>query len=101
VLRIGTWGGTNRDALQEAVAKAFEGGAAARSEWRDRQPADTFARSPPPAGPATRPMDAFEIIGSLVPESPAATCWQSSTTPTCRTPRELTAAQRQPTLVAT
>jgi putative spermidine/putrescine transport system substrate-binding protein len=67
VLRIGTWGGTNRDALQDAVGKNFEalGG---KIEWVIGSPQDNFAKIAAARGRGEPPMDAFEIIGSLVPE---------------------------------
>jgi putative spermidine/putrescine transport system substrate-binding protein len=67
VLRIGTWGGTNRDALQEAVGKVFEarGG---KIEWVIGSPQDNFAKIVASRGHGEPPMDAFEILGSMVPE---------------------------------
>lgn len=65
-VRIGTWGGTNRDALKEHAASEMEkrGG---RVEFVIGSPQDNFAKIVAARGRDV-PMDAFEILGSMVPE---------------------------------
>ena len=100
VLRIGTWGGTNRDALQDAVGKAFEarGG---KIEWVIGSPQDNFAKIAAARGHGDPPMDAFEIIGSLVPEVTGRDMLAKLDYGNLPNAKDLTAAQRQPTMVAT
>lgn len=65
-LRVGTWGGTNRDALKEHAAVELEkrGG---KVEFVIGSPQDNFAKIVAARGRDV-PMDAFEILGSLLPE---------------------------------
>lgn len=65
-LRIGTWGGTNRDALKEHAAIELEK-RGARVEFVIGSPQDNFAKIVAARGRDV-PMDAFEILGSLLPE---------------------------------
>jgi putative spermidine/putrescine transport system substrate-binding protein len=66
-LRIGTFGGTNADAIRAAVADTFTA-AGAKLEFVIGSPQDNMAKVIAANGHGDPPMDAFEILGAMVPE---------------------------------
>ena len=65
-VRVGTWGGTNRDAQKEHAAVELEK-LGAKVEFVVGSPQDNFAKIIAARGRDV-PMDTFEILGSMLPE---------------------------------
>jgi len=65
-LRVGTWGGTNRDAQKETAAVELEK-LGAKVDYVIGSPQDNFAKIIAARGRDV-PMDTFEILGSMLPE---------------------------------
>ena len=66
-LRIGTFGGTNADAIREAVGARFAA-AGAKLDFVIGSPQDNMAKVIAARGRGEPPMDAFEILGAMVPQ---------------------------------
>ncbi len=98
-LRIGTWGGTNRDALKEHAAADLEA-LGAKVEFVIGSPQENFARIVAARG-REAPMDAFEILGSMVPEINGRGMLQPLDPANIPNARLIGANLLQPTMVAT
>ena len=98
-LRIGTFGGTNADAIRAAVGDAFVA-AGAKLEFVIGSPQDNMAKVLAARGHGDPPMDAFEILGAMVPEVLALKLLADLDYNLIPNAQALTEAQRQAELVA-
>jgi putative spermidine/putrescine transport system substrate-binding protein len=99
-VRIGTFGGTNADTIREAVTPAFEA-AGAKLEFVIGSPQDNMAKVIAAArGHAEPPMDAFEILGAMVPQIEALKLLQDLDYSLLPNAQALEPSQRQKQLVA-
>lgn len=99
-LRIGTFGGINADAIREAVAGRFAA-AGAKLEFVFGSPQDNMAKIIAALrGRGEPPMDAFEILGAMVPQVTALNLLEPLDYATIPNAAALEPAQRQPKFVA-
>jgi putative spermidine/putrescine transport system substrate-binding protein len=98
-LRIGTFGGTNADAIRAAVGDAFTA-AGAKLEFVTGSPQDNMAKVIAAKGHGDPPMDAFEILGAMVPQVMALKLLGDLDYGLIPNAQALMPAQRQPQLVA-
>ena len=98
-LRIGTFGGTNADAIRAAVGDTFAT-AGARLEFVIGSPQDNMAKVIAANGHGDPPMDAFEILGAMVPELLALKLLADLDYSLIPNAQALAPAQRQARLVA-
>ena len=66
-LRIGTFGGSNAEAIRAAVGDSFAA-AGAQLDFVIGSPQDNMAKVLAARGRGEPPMDAFEILGAMVPQ---------------------------------
>ena len=97
-LRIGTFGGTNADAIRAAVGDTFAA-AGAKLELVTGSPQDNMAKVIA-ARRGEPPMDAFEILGAMVPQVTALNLLMDLDYSLIPNAAALPQAQRQPKLVA-
>lgn len=99
-VRIGTFGGINADTIREAVGPAFDA-AGAKLEFVVGSPQDNMAKVIAAArGRAEPPMDAFEILGAMVPQVEALKLLQDLDYSLLPNAAVLAPTQRQKQLVA-
>jgi putative spermidine/putrescine transport system substrate-binding protein len=98
-LRIGTFGGTNAEAIRAAVGDAFTQ-AGAKLEFVIGSPQDNMAKVIAARGHGEPPMDAFEILGAMVPQVAALNLLADLDYSLIPNAAALDPAQRQPRLVA-
>jgi putative spermidine/putrescine transport system substrate-binding protein len=98
-LRIGTFGGTNADAIRSAVGDAFAA-AGAKLEFVTGSPQDNMAKVLAARGHGEPPMDAFEILGAMAPQVLALNLLEDLDYGLLPNAKALEAGQRQPKLVA-
>jgi putative spermidine/putrescine transport system substrate-binding protein len=98
-LRIGTFGGTNADAIRGAVGDKFAA-AGAKLEFVIGSPQDNMAKVLAARDHGDPPMDAFEILGAMVPELLALKLLADLDYNLIPNAQALTQAQRQAKLVA-
>jgi len=99
VLRIGTFGGINADAIKEAVSAKFAD-AGAKLEFVIGSPQDNMAKVIAARGRGEPPMDAFEILGAMVPQVMAMNLLVPLDYTLLPSAAALRPDQRQPALVA-
>ena len=98
-LRIGTFGGSNAEAIRAAVGDAFTA-AGAKLEFVTGSPQDNMAKVIAARGHGEPPMDAFEILGAMVPQVTALNLLADLDYSLIPNAAALDAAQRQAKLVA-
>ena len=98
-LRIGTFGGSNAEAIRAAVGASFDA-AGAKLEFVTGSPQDNIAKVLAARGHGDPPMDAFEILGAMVPQVAALNLLADLDYGLIPNAAPLDAGQRQPKLVA-
>jgi putative spermidine/putrescine transport system substrate-binding protein len=98
-LRIGTFGGTNADAIRGAVGEKFAA-VGAKLEFVIGSPQDNMAKVLAARDHGDPPMDAFEILGAMVPQVLALKLLADLDYNLIPNAQSLAPQQRQPNLVA-